>query len=172
MSVKDTLPSRRRLGLIGAWVVAFLLFQLLLIYLFSALMYTKVESEFEQIAVFPQSSQKRYAVSYGLGQATIAATYLRDLPDREILPYQQQLQQHGWHPVNEIQHAIGALWFYSKDDLAATIEYRYKDHNAELSIAVGWDLSPLNNATRIAACFDVLIVLALLAAWRVRARRM
>jgi hypothetical protein len=132
--LENTSLGRRRLRLIGVRVAIFLLFQLLFIYLLSALMYMRVESEFKQIATFPLSSQKQYAASYGLGQVTVAATYLRDLPDREILPYQQQIRQHGWHPVNEIYHAIGTLWFCSKDDFAATIDYRYKDHNAELSL--------------------------------------
>jgi hypothetical protein len=153
--------------------VAFLLFQLLFIYLLSALMLMRVESEFKQIATFPQSSQKQYAAFHGIGRAEITATYLIDLSGREFYSrYTQQLQQHGWYSGDEIGiiHCCGVSWWYEKEGLVAIVDFRYKDRGAEVNARIVWGLSPWDNATRIAAGLDVLIVFALLATWRARAK--
>jgi len=174
MYVKDASSSKQRLKLIGIWVIAFLLFQLLFIYSLSALMFMRVESEFKQIVTFPQSSQKQYAAFHGICRAEITATYLIDLSGGEFYSrYTQQLQQHGWYSEDEIGiiYCCGVSWWYEKEGLVAIVDFRYKDRGAEVDASIVWGLSPWDNATRIAAGLDVLIMLVLLAVWRIRVRR-
>ncbi len=167
---ENTSPSKHRLRLIGIWVVAFLLFQLLFIYLLSALMFMRVESGFKQIATFPLFSQKQYAASYGLGQAIITATYLLDKFDEATLwQYEQQPLQNGWRGSGQgIFYCCGVSWWYEKEGLVAIVDFRGA---TEINVSVTWGLSPMDTTTRIAAGLDILVMLALLAMWRTRVRR-